>query len=375
MSAIHYLIRVKLIRFIDNDKIDFIYDEKVFTEHSPILARENAFSYYNSYIDTILEENLDHSEISKRLSDKIEKDIFEIDNEKVEVNNFQSGIGVFLVIDEPINDDKKADEFLIHGIGFSFSDPQTLIDNLNFEYGYYEHFNFDTKDYKITIDFYEADVDEVGKETILKTPFDWETLNIPNDYLEKSKVSQNQITDLERTDLINKMILGGESNKVEFKSSLVSYLNTYGEIGYSKHIKFKIIKTIASFLNSNGGFLFIGVKDDKSILGLESDFSLAQSKLDNPKDYFSLEVDKIIKEHFKISATNISGEFIEIDNKQVYLMIIEPSLKPIFIFNRTYKEEVLHKKEFYVRLAGASSVLYSEIDEIVEYCLNHWNRK
>ncbi len=372
MIAIHYIVRVKLIRFINNEKIDFIHDEKVFKEQSPILAREKAFSHYNSYIDTILEPNLHHYEISQRLSLRIEKRTIELDNEKVEINDFQSGIGVFLIIDEPINDDKKGDEFLIHGVGFSFNDPQSLIDSLNFENWYYEHYKYETKNYRINIDFYEADVDEVGLETILRTPFDWSVLDIPTKYDENPKES---ITDDERKELFMEIIQDGESNQVEFKSSLVSYLNRYGEIGYSKHIKFKIVKTIVSFLNSNGGFLFIGVKDDMSILGLESDFSLAQSKLDNPKDYFKLEVDKIIKEHFKISATNISGEFIELDNKQVYIMKIEPSLKPIFIFNRTNKDEAKHKKEFYVRLTGASSILYPEIDEIVDYCLNHWNKK
>lgn len=375
MIAIHYLVRVKLIRFINNEKIDFIHNEKVFKEQSPILAREKAFSHYNSYIDTILEPNLNHNEISQRLSQRIEKRTVEFENEKIEINDFQSGIGVFLIIDKPINDDKKGDEFLIHGIGFSFSDPQSLIDSLNFENWYYEYYTYDTKNYMINIDFYEADIDEVGSETILKTPFDWNTLEIPAYYDENPKENNDIITDYERKELFMEIIREGESNQVEFKSSLVSYINRYGELGYSKHIKFKIIKTIASFLNSNGGFLFIGVKDDMSILGLDSDFSLAQSKLDNPKDYFRLEVDRIIKEHFKISATNITGEFIELNNKQVYIMKIEPSLKPIFVFNRTNKDESKHRKEFYVRLTGASSILYPEIDDIVDYCLNHWNRK
>lgn len=375
MSAIHYLVRVKLIRVINNEKIDFIYDEKIFIEQNPILAREKAFSHYNSYIDIILEPNLEHSKIAQRISKRIEKKIIEIDNEKIEINDFQSGIGIFLIIDEPINEDNKGDEFLIHGIGFSFSDPQSLIDNLNFENWYYEHYKYDTKDYRINIDFYEADVNEIGIETILKTPFNWETLNLSTENVNNDVKNNESITDEERIDVFFKMIKEGEGNQVEFKSSLVSYLNTYGEIGYSKHIKFKIIKTIASFLNSNGGFLFIGVKDDMSILGLENDFSLANSKLDNPKDYFRLEVDKIIKEHFKVSATNISGEFIKLNEKHIYIMTIEPSLTPVFIFNRTNKDIAMHKKEFYVRLTGASSVLYSEIDDIVEYCLNHWNKK
>lgn len=171
--------------------------------------------------------------------------------------------------------------------------------------------------------------------------------------------------------LINK----GEGPIVEFKSSLVAYKNANGEVGYSRHIKFKITKTIASFLNSKGGFLLIGVNDNKSIVGLENDFSLAGNKLKNPKDYFNLELDKIIKENFKSVASNINADFVEIDGKSIYILKIEPSSRPIFIFNNTDRDKNNHRKEFYVRTTGASSINYNDIEEIAGYCLNHWSGK
>ena len=160
-------------------------------------------------------------------------------------------------------------------------------------------------------------------------------------------MENNLPNSMERNELIMKIIQGGESNQVEFKSSLVAYLNSYGEIGYSRHIKFKIVKTIASFLNSNGGFLFIGLKDDMSVLGLESDFSLAQSKLDNPKDYFNLEIDKIISEYFKISATNISGEFLELENKLIYI-IMKQLLYIFFMLCSTVLFGQENKSDFHI---------------------------
>jgi len=379
--AFHYIVRVKLIRFIKNDNIDFINDVLIFENNNPIVAREKAFEYYNSYIDTLLEPNLGHKEVENKLSnrilggDYIQEDIDDVFHVPI---SFFNGIGVILKINLPIEDDSIGKEYFIHGIGFGAKGTsQSIMDSLNFEMNYYNHYNYNTKNYKTTVKFFEQDFDgELNDEIILKTPYDWtgydEPIELENSY---DNAQNNLPNSMERNELIMKIIQGGESNQVEFKSSLVAYLNSYGEIGYSRHIKFKIVKTIASFLNSNGGFLFIGLKDDMSVLGLESDFSLAQSKLDNPKDYFNLEIDKIISEYFKISATNISGEFLELENKLIYIMKIEPSLKPVFIFNRTDKDVAKHQKEFYVRLTGASSILFSEIDEIVDYCINHWNKK
>lgn len=376
VAAFHYIVRVKLIRFINNGVIDFISDEKIFKENKPILAREKAISYYNSYIDTILEPDLSHNEIKLRLSKRIKKQTVEIDDESVEMNDMFNGIGVFLKIDRPMDDDKVGDEFYIHGVGFSFSGAQSIIDNLNFENYYYDHYGYDTKNYRTTVKFYEADLDKVNDEVILKTPFDWTGYDIPiesEEFIEEE--TTEDITIPERKELFSELIGRGETNRIEFKSSLVSFKNAMDEVGYSKHIKFKIAKAIASFLNSNGGCLFVGVKDDKSILGLESDFSLAQSKINNPIDYFRIEVDKILKEHFKSVANNITGEFIEYGDKLIYAFTIQRSQKPIFITNRTDKDVINHKKEFYVRLTGASSVLYAEIDEIVDYCLNNWCKK
>ncbi len=79
-------------------------------------------------------------------------------------------------------------------------------------------------------------------------------------------------------------------------------------------------------------------------------------------------------QNFKSVATFIKGDFIEIENKMIYIFIVEPSPKPIFILNNTDSDNDNHKKEFYVRLTGASSVLYLDCEEIVEYCLNHWGK-
>lgn len=363
----HYIVRVNLVRFIKDNKIDFIKDEIEFKDINPIIARENAIDYYNSYIDTLLEPNLSHNEIKSRLSDKIH-----IEGDSL--SSLFNGIGVIMKINTPIDIQEEyfIDEEQIHGVGHN-SAAQSLMDSLNTEIEYYTYYKFDTKNYCINVKFYDADANEVYGETILKTPFDWAGYEIP--YTGDEDDNEMELVEIPNSNLKTFIdcIEYGEGNQIEFKSSLVSYKNG-NSVGYSRHVIFKIIKAIASFLNSNGGVLFVGVNDDKSILGLDTDFSLAQSKSDNPKDYFKLQVDNIIKQNFKSVATFINGDFVEVEDKIIYIFIIEPSPSPVFVKNTTDKDPNNHKKEFYVRLTGASSIHYYDTEEIVEYCLNHWRK-
>jgi hypothetical protein len=79
-----------------------------------------------------------------------------------------------------IFDDKVGDEFLIHGIGHSiWNDPQSLMDSLNHEYDYYQHFGYETKDYKREVNFYEYDIEEAEINEILDTPFNWTGYDVP----------------------------------------------------------------------------------------------------------------------------------------------------------------------------------------------------
>lgn len=291
-------------------------------------------------------------------------------------DSYGNGIGVYLVIDIPIQekklgDDKVGDEYLIHGIGnIDRGDPQGLMDGLNQESWYYEHYDYETKDYKQIVDFYEYDIAEIEPNKILITPFDWTGYDIPYYDSEKEQILDEEQASSSKTkaktyqDLIN----GGENNQVEFKSSLLYYYDKKGgKSGYRMFVRHIIAKTISSFLNSNGGHLFVGVRDNKEIQGLIDDFSLVRPKGKDPKDYFTLEVDKIIKEYFKSLASNISGEFTEINGVEIYVFTVFPSKnRPVFINGQ-------NGKEFYVRLMGSCEP-YTDIEEITVYCIDRWGK-
>src|ERR1017187_10373679 len=66
------------------------------------------------------------------------------------------------------------------------------------------------------------------------------------------------------------LIAAGESAAVEFKSSVRWDMR---ENRLNEPLKYSVIKTVAAFLNSNGGTLLIGVDDDRQVLGLQGDYS------------------------------------------------------------------------------------------------------
>lgn len=67
---------------------------------------------------------------------------------------------------------------------------------------------------------------------------------------------------------LSDIISHGESSDVEFKSTLRMNLHTGSK---DPRIEFAVLKTIAGFLNSNGGILTIGVADDGTPLGIDAD--------------------------------------------------------------------------------------------------------
>ena len=73
---------------------------------------------------------------------------------------------------------------------------------------------------------------------------------------------------LPKPDLIKALIESGENDKVEFKSSFSHCIKNKTK---EKYIIEEIIKTIAGFLNRDGGDLLVGVSDNGEIYGVEEE--------------------------------------------------------------------------------------------------------
>jgi len=143
-----------------------------------------------------------------------------------------------------------------------------------------------------------------------------------------------------------------EDNLVEFKSTLEWDVKT--KTG-NKKLKFEVLKTIAAFLNSESGTLLIGVQDDRSIFGLEKDFSLISEKDKQTRDGFEVKLRNLITSEIGVSfATSeyikIRFEQFEDKTKTVCAVDVSKSPEPVFL-----KGE--RNKEFYIRKGNASQVL------------------
>ena len=151
---------------------------------------------------------------------------------------------------------------------------------------------------------------------------------------------------------IKDQIAIGENNTTEFKSS---YRRDVRQQQLNDALKFQIIKTIAAFLNSEGGKLYVGVADDGTILGIENDINLFQKWLDG----LLLDIDNLTKTHFNSAYALIKAKVENLDNKQILIFDIKPSKQPVYF---TYQG----KEEFYIRkTAGSLSLTIGEANNYI----------
>jgi hypothetical protein len=152
-----------------------------------------------------------------------------------------------------------------------------------------------------------------------------------------------------------KLISNGENAKLEFKATLRWNLETKQ---FDKQIEHSALKTIVAFLNTEGGTLLIGVKDDGEILGLKAD------KFPNEDKYLlhfaNLINEKIGKQH----VNQIKYGLKPIDENKVLRIDCKPSSTPVFLTQNG-------SEEFFVR-NGPSSVNLSS-SEVLEYCKKHFS--
>lgn len=158
---------------------------------------------------------------------------------------------------------------------------------------------------------------------------------------------------------IDKIISQGESKSTEFKSTLRYDLESKSA---SKLIQNNVLKGVAAFFNSDGGNLFIGINDQGRILGLEHDLKTFTKK---NIDAFELHLTSILEKNFggSLVAKCIEITFPSIENKQVCLVKVLSSSKPVFLLNEG-------EKQFFVRQGNSSRPL--DPQEQSDYEKRHW---
>ncbi|MCM8533405.1 MAG: ATP-binding protein [Lentisphaeraceae bacterium] len=161
-------------------------------------------------------------------------------------------------------------------------------------------------------------------------------------------------------DVLN-LISQGEGPFLEFKSSLRW---DYRQEKINKALDLVIMKTIAGFMNTNGGTLLIGVDDDQNILGLENDFSRLKKA---NEDGFELTFTSLLTSNFGTNfCRHANVVFHDINDKKVCRVIVTKSHKPAYL-----KHE--NKLKLFIRTGGSTREL--NIQEAVEYVSSHWTKK
>jgi predicted HTH transcriptional regulator len=123
-------------------------------------------------------------------------------------------------------------------------------------------------------------------------------------------------------------------------------------------IEHACLKTISAFLNSSGGTLVIGVRDDGSIEGVESD------KFSND-DKFLLHLWTLVRTCLGRDFTPfILTRLEKADEKTVCIVSCMPSNRPVFLRQPGYPEEI------YIRMGPSSNAM--DISEALKYINNHF---
>lgn len=191
---ISYIVKARLAIKLESGATEIKEYKNSFENiQDPVLARQEAFSRYLSYLDIIgghkedPEKNLSEhiSEFSKRTTLRLKGKEF-----KVPVNYDRIGVNLYFIIDDDFQQMKKEQEYIIIG------DPEeraylTLAENLTAEMAYYKEKNFPRNGWTTEIKYwnYESDKEnDIILTTVLFTPFDfWENWNpdLAEGYIDK----------------------------------------------------------------------------------------------------------------------------------------------------------------------------------------------
>jgi hypothetical protein len=156
---------------------------------------------------------------------------------------------------------------------------------------------------------------------------------------------------------ISDLISKPESEMVEFKASMLWDINKQQ---YSKELKIVIARVVASFMNSKGGILIIGVGDDKTILGLEKDLA----RLHDSPDQFELTFTDMINTYLgKSRRPLVDLKFEKVEDKLIAIVRVAKSPRPVFV---RYDNE----EDFCIREGNSTQTL--GVSEANEYIKDNW---
>jgi hypothetical protein len=153
-------------------------------------------------------------------------------------------------------------------------------------------------------------------------------------------------------------MLTGENAALEYKSSMRWDLRTQQ---VNKALEKSIAKTVAGFLNSEGGTLLIGVADDCTVLGIKYDLQTISRK---DRDGYEQKLHQVLTDALGAEFSQYQHvSFEESEGKTVCIVRVDPSPEPVYLTDKGFKE-------FYVRVGNTTRPL--DMQAAHDYIGMHW---
>ena len=147
----------------------------------------------------------------------------------------------------------------------------------------------------------------------------------------------------------------GEGPSVEFKSTLRINLHTGDK---DPKMELAVLRTVAGFLNVNGGTLVIGVGDDGFAVGIQAD------KFPN-EDKFHLHLDNLLNHRIGPEFTMyLHPRFEDYEDTRVMAVECLPSKTPVYVKDG-------NTERFYIRTGASTTELLPR--QMTEYITSRFN--
>ena len=149
-----------------------------------------------------------------------------------------------------------------------------------------------------------------------------------------------------------------EHERLEFKSSL-RFDHRTGKV--NRDLEKAVMKAVTAFLNSDGGWVIIGVDDGKRAVGLEADYGTIQrSSRDGFENHFTQVFTAMVGPEFRHL---VKLWFERYDDKDVCVVDVARSARPVYL-------KADNTEHFFVRTGNIITAL--KLSEVEAYVVAHW---
>ena len=201
---------------------------------------------------------------------------------------------------------------------------------------------------------------DTGREYWVEVPEQPEEVPVEQVIEEEQKRPHRKESFAEPSATTSDLIGAGEGSSIEFKQS-ARWNDRKGD--KDSVLELAVLKTVAGFMNADGGTLLIGVDDEGKIVGVQPDYrTIAKGGRDSYENWMTTLIETSLG---KPAAAHARISFEDHDGHDLCRVDVEPSLTPVYVTKSD-------SADLYVRINNSTRLLNTP--EAVEYIAAHWRR-